>query len=116
MLWLLTLPAALWPTMGWCTAPAAAIVTFILLGGPPRHPRRPRRIPRNSSRDDRRSALRLSASPAPSCVKRASPIPWRISRPASGGHLKTPGHGSRGRSAWDAGIDELGVQIEESFG
>mmetsp|Transcript_17865 Transcript_17865/g.53786 ORF Transcript_17865/g.53786 Transcript_17865/m.53786 type:complete len:503 (+) Transcript_17865:242-1750(+) len=32
MLWLVTLPAALWPTMGWATAPAAAVVTFILLG------------------------------------------------------------------------------------
>jgi len=32
MLWLVTLPAALWPTMGWATAPAVAIITFILIG------------------------------------------------------------------------------------
>ena len=32
MLWLVTLPAALWPTMGWATAPAMAVITFILLG------------------------------------------------------------------------------------
>lgn len=32
MLWLLTLPAALWPSMGLATVPAAAVVTFVLIG------------------------------------------------------------------------------------
>lgn len=32
MLWLLTLPAALWPSMGLATVPAAALVTFVLIG------------------------------------------------------------------------------------
>ncbi len=38
MLWLVTLPAALWPTMGWATAPAMAVITFILLGAYPSLP------------------------------------------------------------------------------
>lgn len=32
MLWLLTLPAALWPSMGPATVPAVAVITYILIG------------------------------------------------------------------------------------
>ena len=32
MLWLLTLPFALWPTMGWASVPAQFLVTYMMLG------------------------------------------------------------------------------------
>jgi len=32
MLWLLSLPAALWPSMGVATVPAVAVITYILIG------------------------------------------------------------------------------------
>ena len=32
MLWLMSLPLAMWPTMGLATVPATAVITFVLIG------------------------------------------------------------------------------------